>query len=92
MRRRWLESKVHLVAPIDVVAEEEMGIDDDGESREVQERNHVRMNLEMNHHHTTTRSATKFNTTRSRNCTSAQLDTSSISELVRSVCGVERQK
>ena len=34
MRRRWLESKVHLVAPIDVVAEEEMGIDDDGESRE----------------------------------------------------------
>ena len=46
MRRRWLESKVQMVAPIDEVAEEEMEIDDDGE-----ERNHVRMNLEMNHHH-----------------------------------------
>ena len=31
MRRRWLESKVQMVAPIDEVAEEEMEIDDDGE-------------------------------------------------------------
>ena len=31
MRRRWLESMVQMVAPIDVVAEEEMEIDDDGE-------------------------------------------------------------
>ena len=31
MRPRWLESKVQMVAPIDVVAEEEMEIDDDGE-------------------------------------------------------------
>ena len=30
MRRRWLESKVQMVAPIDEVAEEEMKIDDDG--------------------------------------------------------------
>ena len=29
MRRRWLESKVQMVAPIDEVAEEEMEIDDD---------------------------------------------------------------
>ena len=31
MRRRWLESKVQMVAPIDEVAEEEMEIDNDGE-------------------------------------------------------------
>ena len=31
MRRRWLESKVQMAAPIDGVAEEEMEIDDDGE-------------------------------------------------------------
>ena len=31
MRRRWLESKVQMVAPIDEVAEEEMEVDDDGE-------------------------------------------------------------
>ena len=31
MRRRWLESKVQMVAPIDEVAAEEMEIDDDGE-------------------------------------------------------------
>ena len=31
MRRRWLESKVQMVAPIDEVAEEEMEIVDDGE-------------------------------------------------------------
>ena len=31
MRRRWLESKVQMVAPIDEVAEEEMENDDDGE-------------------------------------------------------------
>ena len=31
MRRRWFESKVQMVAPIDEVAEEEMEIDDDGE-------------------------------------------------------------
>ena len=30
MRRRWLASKVQMVAPIDEVAEEEMEIDDDG--------------------------------------------------------------
>ena len=31
MKRRWLESKVEMVAPIDEVAEEGMEIDDDGE-------------------------------------------------------------
>ena len=31
MRRRWLESKVQMVAPIDEVAAEEMEINDDGE-------------------------------------------------------------
>ena len=31
MRRRWLESKVQMVAPIDEVAEEGMEIDDDGD-------------------------------------------------------------
>ena len=31
MRRRWLESKVQMVAPMDEVAGEEMEIDDDGE-------------------------------------------------------------
>ena len=31
MRRKWLESKVQMVAPVDEVAEEEMEIDDDGE-------------------------------------------------------------
>ena len=40
-----------MVAPIDEVAAEEMEIDDDGEGAGVAERNHVRMNLEMNHHH-----------------------------------------
>ena len=51
MRRRWLESKVQMIAPIDEVAEEEMDIDDDEKEQEVQEQNHVRTNLEMNHHH-----------------------------------------
>ena len=31
MSRRWLESKVQMVAPIDEVAEEEVEIDDDEE-------------------------------------------------------------
>ena len=31
MRRRWLESKAQMVAPIDEVADEEMEVDDDGE-------------------------------------------------------------
>ena len=31
MRRRWRESKAHMVAPIDEVADEEMEVDDDGE-------------------------------------------------------------
>ena len=31
MRRRWLESKAHTVAPVDDVADEEMEVDDDGE-------------------------------------------------------------
>ena len=30
MRRRWLESKAQMVAPIDGVADEEMAVDDDG--------------------------------------------------------------
>ena len=41
---------------------------------------------------TTTRSMTKFNTTRSRSGTSTQFDTLSKSELVRSVCGIEKSK
>ena len=31
MRRRWLESKAQMVAPIDEVADKEMEVDDDGE-------------------------------------------------------------
>ena len=31
MRRRWLESKAQMVAPIAEVADEEMEVDDDGE-------------------------------------------------------------
>ena len=31
MRRRWLESKAQIAAPIDEVADEEMEVDDDGE-------------------------------------------------------------
>ena len=31
MRRRWLESKAQMVAPIDEVVDEEMEVDDDGE-------------------------------------------------------------
>ena len=31
MRRRWLESKIQMVAPFDEVFAEEMEIDDDGE-------------------------------------------------------------
>ena len=31
MRRRWLKSTAHLVAPIDEIADEEMGVADDGE-------------------------------------------------------------
>ena len=46
MRRRWLESKAQMVAPIDVVADEEMEIDD-GEGAG----NHARMSLETTHHH-----------------------------------------
>ena len=34
MRRRWLESKVQMVVPIDEVAEEEMEIGGDGEGEE----------------------------------------------------------
>ena len=31
MRRRWLKSTAHMVAPIDEIADEEMGVADDGE-------------------------------------------------------------
>ena len=31
MRRRWLKSTAHMIAPIDEVADEEMGVADDGE-------------------------------------------------------------
>ena len=51
MRRRWLESKAQMVAPIDEVAEEEMELMTMEKEQEVQEQNHVRMYLEMNHHH-----------------------------------------
>ena len=60
--------------------------------QEVQERNHVRMNLGMNHHHHDHEKYDKFNTTRSRSGTSTQFDTLSISELVRGVCGIKRQR
>ena len=60
--------------------------------QEMQEQNHVWMNLEMIHHHHDTRSTTKFNTTSSRSCAPTQFDTLSISELVRGVCGIERQE
>ena len=40
MRRRWLESKVQMVAPIDEVAEAEIEIDDDGEGVRMNHRDH----------------------------------------------------
>ena len=52
MRRRWLESKVQVVAPIDDVAEEEMEIDDDGEgARGARAEPRADEPVEMNHHH-----------------------------------------
>ena len=93
MRRRWLESKVQMVAPIEEVAAEEMEIDDDGEGAGVA-RAEPRADEPGDEPPTTatTRSTTKCNTTRSRSCAPTQFDTLSISELVRSVCGIERQK
>ena len=51
MRRRWLESKVQMVAPIDEVAKKKWKSMTMEREQEVQEQNHVRMNLEMNRHH-----------------------------------------
>ena len=83
MRRKWLESKAQMVAPIDEVADEEMEVDDMLEKdQEMQEQNHVQMSQETIHHH---RDHERSNTTRSRSCAPTHFDTLSISELVRGV-------
>ena len=51
MKRRWLERKVQMVAPIDEVAEEEMEIDDGGEGAEVARTETRADELGDEHHH-----------------------------------------
>ena len=88
MRRRVLESKAQMVAPIDEVADEEMEVDDDGE-RAGHARAEPRADEPRGDHHD---HETKSNTSRSRSCAPTQFDTLSISVLVRGVRGIERQE
>ena len=78
LRRRWLESKAQMVAPIDEVAD----------GRKVQMSQETIQETTT----TTTRGTTKSNTTRSRSGKATQFDTLSMSELVRGVCGIERKE
>ena len=95
MRRMWLKDKVQMVAPIEEVVAEEMEIDDDGEGEEdarMEPRADEPGDVPPPPPPPREVRPTKCNATRSRNCTSTQFDTLSISELVRSVCSIERQK
>ena len=51
MRRRWLKSTAHMIAPIDEVADEEMGVADDGEGAGGAEAAPGWTNQGMIHHH-----------------------------------------
>ena len=92
MRRRWLESKVQMVAPIDEVAEEEMEIDDDGEGAG-DARAEPRADEPGDDPPPRPREVRPRPTTaKSRSCASTQFDTLSISELVRGVCVASKGK
>ena len=91
MRRRWLESKVQMVAPTEV-AEEEMKIDDDGdgaggartESRADEPGDEPPPPRPREVRPSLIRPGAE--------AVRLQFETLSISELVRGVCGIERQK
>ena len=61
--------------------------------QEMQEWNHVQMNPEMTHHH---HDHVKYDQVQygqeQKQCDNTQFDTLSISDLVRGVCGIKRQK
>ena len=92
MRRRWPKSTAHMIAPIDEIADEEMGVADDGEGAGGAESSSGTPGGRTKGRSTTTtttRGTVKFDATKSRSCATTQFDTLSISELVRGVCGIE---
>ena len=91
MRRRWLKDKVQMVAPIEEVVAGEMEIDDDGEGEE-DARMEPRADEPRDVPPPPRPREVRPSAMRpiAENCTSTQFDTLSISELVRSVCSIER--
>ena len=80
-----------MVAPIEEVVAREMEIDDDGEGEE-DARMEPRADEPGDVPPPPRPREVRPSAMRPRNCTSTQFDTLSISELVRSVCSIERQK